>query len=68
MHCISRHRFCSPHQDEQAQARAHRIGQTRPVNVYRLICRGSIEERLLQIAEKKLYLHTLVNRGDQFQV
>jgi SNF2 family DNA or RNA helicase len=27
--------------------RAHRIGQTKPVRVYRLVCRGSVEERMV---------------------
>jgi DNA helicase INO80 len=30
--------------------RAHRLGQTRQVTVYRLICKGTIEERILQRA------------------
>lgn len=33
--------------------RAHRLGQTKQVTVYRLICQGSIEERILQRAKEK---------------
>ena len=33
--------------------RAHRLGQTKQVTVYRLICKGSIEERILQRAREK---------------
>ena len=33
--------------------RAHRLGQTKQVHVYRLICKGTIEERILQRAREK---------------
>ncbi|KAJ1467532.1 P-loop containing nucleoside triphosphate hydrolase protein, partial [Baffinella frigidus] len=35
--------------DEQAMARIHRIGQTRAVTVVRLVCQGSIEEKILEM-------------------
>jgi len=38
----------------QAEARAHRIGQTRSVNVYYLIARNTIEQRRCEIIQKKL--------------
>ena len=31
----------------QAQDRAHRIGQTKPVKVYRLVTTGSVEEKVI---------------------
>jgi superfamily II DNA or RNA helicase len=37
----------NPAVEDQATDRAHRIGQTRPVTVYRLIARGTIEEQIL---------------------
>ena len=37
----------------QAMDRAHRLGQTRQVTVYRLIVKGTIEERILQRAKEK---------------
>jgi SNF2 family DNA or RNA helicase len=37
----------------QAQARAHRIGQDRPVFVYQLVVAGSIEERMLELQSRK---------------
>lgn len=40
--------------------RAHRIGQTKPVRVYRLVCGGSVEERMVSRAEKKLFLNAMV--------
>ena len=33
--------------------RAHRLGQTRQVTVYRLITRGTIDERIVQLARVK---------------
>mmetsp|Transcript_15154 Transcript_15154/g.46849 ORF Transcript_15154/g.46849 Transcript_15154/m.46849 type:complete len:589 (-) Transcript_15154:74-1840(-) len=46
----------NPHQDSQAMDRAHRIGQTRPVMVYRLLTNGSVEISMMekQISKKKL--------------
>ena len=52
----------NPQQDLQAMARVHRIGQTKKVHVYRLVTGGSVEERILDRAEKKLYLDKMVNR------
>lgn len=43
-------------------ARVHRIGQTKVVHVYRLVTAGTIEERISQHAEQKLYLSQMVNR------
>jgi SWI/SNF-related matrix-associated actin-dependent regulator of chromatin subfamily A member 5 len=53
----------NPQQDLQAMARVHRIGQTKVVHVYRLISSGTIEERILERAQKKLYLDAMVNTG-----
>ena len=50
----------NPQMDLQAQDRAHRIGQTKPVKVYRLISEKSIEEKVLERALGKLRLDTLV--------
>lgn len=46
----------NPAVEQQASARAHRIGQTRPVMVYRLVVAGSIEERLLALQARKAAL------------
>ena len=43
----------NPAVEEQATDRAHRIGQDKPVFVYRLIVRGSVEEKMLEMQEKK---------------
>lgn len=46
----------NPQNDIQAQSRAHRIGQTKKVNVYRLITRGCYESEMFTRASKKLAL------------
>ena len=52
----------NPQADMQAMARVHRIGQTKVVHVYRLVTGGTVEERIVQRAEKKLFLDQMVNR------
>ena len=44
----------NPYNDLQAQARAHRIGQTQEVSVYKLISNGTVEVHMRQICEEKL--------------
>ncbi|HEY6728417.1 MAG TPA: DEAD/DEAH box helicase [Polyangiaceae bacterium] len=43
----------NPATEEQAADRAHRIGQDRPVNVYRLVAKNTVEEGILELQEKK---------------
>jgi superfamily II DNA or RNA helicase len=43
----------NPAVEDQATDRAHRIGQTRVVNTYRLIAKGTIEEKILELGGKK---------------
>jgi hypothetical protein len=43
----------NPTVDQQAMDRAHRLGQTKQVTVYRLICKGTIEERIVERAKEK---------------
>uniref|UniRef100_A0A1D1YBA8 CHD3-type chromatin-remodeling factor PICKLE n=1 Tax=Anthurium amnicola TaxID=1678845 RepID=A0A1D1YBA8_9ARAE len=50
----------NPHADLQAMARAHRLGQTNKVMIFRLITRGTIEERMMQMTKKKMILEHLV--------
>ncbi|XP_041665033.1 chromodomain-helicase-DNA-binding protein 4a isoform X4 [Cheilinus undulatus] len=52
----------NPHNDIQAFSRAHRIGQNRKVMIYRFVTRGSVEERITQVAKKKMMLTHLVVR------
>ena len=49
----------NPQADLQAMARAHRIGQKKPVNVYRLVSKETVEEEVLERARNKLLLEYL---------
>lgn len=49
----------NPQADLQAMARAHRIGQKRPVSVYRLVAKQTIEEEVVKRARNKLFLEYL---------
>jgi chromodomain-helicase-DNA-binding protein 1 len=49
----------NPQADLQAMARAHRIGQKRPVNIYRLVSKETVEEEVLERARNKLLLEYL---------
>ncbi|KAI0223821.1 hypothetical protein L0F63_002341 [Massospora cicadina] len=50
----------NPQNDLQAQARAHRIGQTRPVKIYRLLCANTYERQMFDRANLKLGLDKAV--------
>lgn len=50
----------------QAQDRAHRIGQTREVRVFRLVTINSIEERILERAREKLSVDQKVIQAGKF--
>ena len=49
----------------QAEARAHRIGQTEPVTVYKICTQGTVEEQMLGRIQKKLYLSAKVTESMQ---
>ena len=53
----------NPTQDAQAMDRSHRIGQHRPVTVYRLVCRHTVEERILVRAQVKYNIQKSVYAG-----
>lgn len=46
----------------QAFSRAHRIGQANKVMIYRFVTRASVEERITQVAKRKMMLTHLVVR------
>ena len=50
----------NPTVDAQAMDRAHRIGQTKVVTVYRLLTKNTIEERIRQKAQNKEEIQKLV--------
>lgn len=56
----------NPHQDLQAQDRAHRIGQTKEVRIFRLITSNSIEESILARANYKLDIDGKVIQAGKF--
>ncbi|KAG8356800.1 hypothetical protein FVEN_g5469 [Fusarium venenatum] len=56
----------NPQQDLQAQDRCHRIGQTRPVVVFRLATKDTVEESLLNSADAKRRLEKLVIKKGNF--
>jgi hypothetical protein len=54
----------NPAAENQATDRAHRIGQTKPVFVHKLVCRGTIEDRILDLQKKKSALvEALLSEG-----
>ncbi|KAK3093780.1 hypothetical protein FSP39_020132, partial [Pinctada imbricata] len=57
----------NPTVDQQAMDRAHRLGQTKQVTVYRLVCKGTIEERILQRAKEKSEIQRMVISGGNYR-
>ena len=56
----------NPHQDLQAQDRAHRIGQKNEVRILRLITSNSVEEKILERAQFKLDMDGKVIQAGKF--
>ncbi|XP_047330799.1 protein CHROMATIN REMODELING 19 isoform X1 [Impatiens glandulifera] len=50
----------NPQIDRQAEDRCHRIGQTKPVTIYRLVTKESVDENIYEIAKRKLVLDAAV--------
>ena len=57
----------NPQQDLQAQDRVHRIGQTKPVIIYRIATKGTVEEDLLRNADAKRRLEKVVIQKGRFK-
>ncbi len=53
----------NPAAEAQATDRAHRIGQTRPVTVYRLLTRGTVEEKVVRLQAKKRELASAIDES-----
>ncbi len=53
----------NPAAEAQAADRAHRIGQESPVFIYKLISRGTVEARILEIQQRKKDLQNLLSGG-----
>ena len=55
----------NPAAEDQAMGRAHRIGQQRPVTVYRLVSKGTIEERIVDLHhDKRALADSILDDGD----
>lgn len=50
----------NPQIDRQAEDRCHRIGQTKPVTIYRLVTKDTVDENVYEIAKRKLILDAAV--------
>ncbi|NXA36461.1 SMRCD regulator, partial [Eudromia elegans] len=55
---------CNPYNDKQAEDRCHRVGQTREVQVIKLISKGTIEESMLKVSQQKLKLEKDMTAAD----
>ncbi len=64
-HVIHYDRWWNPAVEDQATDRAYRIGQTRPVQVHRLIAEGTIEDRIAQMLAAKRSLADAVLAGGE---
>jgi superfamily II DNA or RNA helicase len=66
-YCFLLDPWWNPATENQAIDRTHRIGQTRPVMVYRMIARDTIEEKVVALARRKAALFSgVMDDGDLF--
>ena len=66
-YCFLLDPWWNPATETQAIDRTHRIGQTRPVMVYRMIARDTIEEKVVALARRKAELFSgVMDDGDLF--
>lgn len=63
-YCFVLDPWWNPAAEQQAVDRAHRLGQTRPVMVYRLVARDTIEEKVMALKMRKSVLFDAVLGGD----
>lgn len=56
----------NPNVDRQAEDRCHRIGQTKPVHVIKLIAKDSVDEKIFQISQQKAQLGTDLLTDERF--
>merc|ERR1711971_1447353 len=65
--CIIYDSDWNPQQDLQAQDRCHRIGQTRPVMIYRLVTANTIDQKIVERAAAKRKLEKMVIHKSKFK-
>jgi SNF2 family DNA or RNA helicase len=64
-HVIHYDRWWNPAVEDQASDRAHRIGQLRAVQIHRLVCEGTLEDRIAELLENKRALaESVVGQGE----
>ncbi|GAB3281212.1 DEAD/DEAH box helicase [Sinomonas notoginsengisoli] len=63
-YCFLLDPWWNPAAEAQAVDRAHRIGQTRRVMTYRLVAKGTIEEKVMELKDKKAVLFSSVMDDD----
>jgi SNF2 family DNA or RNA helicase len=64
-HVVHVDRWWNPAVEDQATDRAHRIGQTRAVQVHRLVTQGTVEERVAELLRRKRSLaDAVLARGE----
>ncbi len=64
-HVVHYDRWWNPAVEDQASDRAHRIGQRRAVQIHRLVCEGTLEDRIAELLEKKRDLAEAVVGGGE---
>ncbi|HYQ16146.1 MAG TPA: DEAD/DEAH box helicase [Polyangiaceae bacterium] len=65
-HVFHYDRWWNPAVEDQATDRAYRIGQKRAVQVHKLVCTGTVEERIAALLEQKRKLSQVVGGGEQW--
>ena len=66
-HVVHFDRWWNPAVEDQATDRAYRIGQTRAVQVHKLLCAGSVEEKIDRLLDQKRELAAkVVGTGEQW--
>ena len=63
--CIIHDVDFNPAMDQQAEDRCHRIGQKKNVTIYRLICKGTVDEGIYRLSEKKKLANELILNDNQ---
>ena len=63
--CIIHDCDFNPTMDQQAEDRCHRIGQKKPVTVYKLVCEGTVDEGIYNLAVRKMAANKAILNDEQ---